>query len=140
MRELIGMPKRVLSASHWNNGYNMTATFEFEGYNATFETGVDAQRRFDAHIEVFGKTKQMKIQYDTPYIQNLPITVHTAETIGDAYEEKVHRPTYKDAYAVELEAFYEAVTTGIAPKTTPEDFKQDLTLFKMICDALLKNY
>jgi predicted dehydrogenase len=140
MRELIGMPKRVLSASHWNDGYYITATFEFDGFNATFETGVDAQRRFDAHIEVFGKTKQIKIQYDTPYIQNLPITVHTAETICDAYEETIHRPTYKDAYAVELEAFHEAVTTGVAPKTTPEDFKLDLTLFKMICDALLKNY
>lgn len=140
MRELIGMPKRVLSASHWNNGYFITATFEFDGFNATFETGVDDQRRFDAHIELFGKSKQMKIQYDTPYIQNLPITVHTAETIGDAYEESIHRPTYKDAYAVELEAFYETVTTGIASKTTPEDFKQDLTLFKMICDALLRNY
>jgi predicted dehydrogenase len=140
MRELIGMPKRVLSASHWNNGYFITATFEFDGFNAIFETGVDNQRRFDAHIELFGKSKQLKIQYDTPYIQNLPITLHTAETIGDAYEESVHRPTYKDPYVIELETFYEAVTTGIAPKTTPEDFKQDLTLFKMICDALLKNY
>jgi hypothetical protein len=53
--------------------------------------------------------------------------------------ESVHRPTYKDAYVVELEAFHEAVTTGTAPKTTPEDFKQDLKLFKMICDELLKN-
>jgi predicted dehydrogenase len=140
MRELIGIPKRVISGSHWNNGYYITATFEFDGFNATFETGVDAQRRFDAHIEVFGQTKQLKIQYDTPYIQNLPITLHVAETIGEAYEESVHRPTYKDAYVVELELFHEVVMKGISPKTTPEDFKHDLTLFKMICDALLKNY
>jgi predicted dehydrogenase len=140
MRELIGMPKRVISASHWNNGYYITATFEFDGYNATFETGVDDQLRFDAHIELFGKSKQMKIQYATPYIKNLPITLHVAETVGEAYEESVHRANYKDAYVVELESFYDVVTKGIAPKTTPEDFKQDLTLFKMICDALLKNY
>ncbi|QGQ95216.1 gfo/Idh/MocA family oxidoreductase [Paenibacillus psychroresistens] len=140
MRELIGMPKRVISASHWNNGYYITATFEFDGFNATFETGVDDQLRFDAHIELFGKSKQMKIQYGTPYIKSLPITLHITETVGEAFEESVVRANYKDAYVVELETFYDVATKGIAPKTTPEDFKEDLVLFKMICDALLKNY
>ncbi|HZG88158.1 Gfo/Idh/MocA family oxidoreductase [Paenibacillus sp.] len=140
MRELLGMPKRVVSASHWNDGYYIAATFEFDGYCATFETGVDFQRRFDAHIEVFGKSKQMRLQYDTPYIRHLPTTLRIAETIGDAYEESVHRPTFKDPYTVELERFYEVVAQGAAPKTTPEDYKQDLALFRMICDALLRNY
>jgi len=140
MRELIGMPKRVLSASHWNDGYYITATFEYEGFNVTFETGVDDQRRFDAHIEVFGKRKQLKIQYDTPYIRHLPTTLQVKETIGEAFEETVHRPTFKDPYTVELEEFHKVVTEGRTVKTTPEDFKEDLKLFKMICDALLKNY
>jgi predicted dehydrogenase len=140
MRELLGMPKRVLSASHWNDGYFITATFEYDGYHATFETGVDDQRRFDAHIEVFGKSKQMKIQYDTPYIRHLPTTLQVAETIGDAYEQSVHRPTFTDPYTVELERFHDVATQGIAPKTTPEDYKQDLQIFNMICEALLKTY
>lgn len=140
MRELIGMPKRVLSASHWNDGYYITATFEYEGFNATFETGVDDQRRFDAHIEVFGKTKQFKIQFDSPYIRHLPTTIQKTETIGEALEESVHRPTFKDPYTVELEQFYKDITEDRTPKTTPEDFKEDLTIFQMICDALLKNY
>ncbi|TLS52619.1 Gfo/Idh/MocA family oxidoreductase [Paenibacillus antri] len=140
MRELLGMPKRVVSASHWNDGYYITATFEFDGYHATFETGVDHQRRFDAHIEVFGKSKQMKIQYDTPYIRHLPTTLQVSETVGDAYRQSVHRPTFKDPYTVELERFYDVVAGGAQPKTTPEDYKEDLALFKMICDALLRNY
>lgn len=136
MRELIGMPKRVLSATHWNDGYYITATFEYDGFHATFETGVDHQRRFDAHIEVFGQTKQMRLQYDTPYIRHLPTSLHIAETKGEAYEETVHRPTFEDPYTVELKMFHKVATEGAAPKTTPEDFKQDLALFKMICDAL----
>ncbi|MBB6734109.1 Gfo/Idh/MocA family protein [Cohnella zeiphila] len=140
MRELIGMPKRVLSAHHWNNGYYITATFEYDGFNATFETGVDAQRRFDAHIEIFGKSKQLRLQYDTPYIRHLPTTLHVAETVGESFEEKVYRPTFKDPYTVELETFHRVVTEGEAPKTTPEDYKQDLQLFQMICEALRKNY
>jgi hypothetical protein len=58
----------------------------------------------------------------------------------EAFEESVHRANYKDAYVVELETFYDVVTKGIAPKTTPEDYKKDLALFKMNCDALSKNY
>jgi predicted dehydrogenase len=140
MRELIGMPKRVVSAAHWNDGYYITATLEYDGYFATFETGVDDQRRFDAHLEVFGTTKQIKVQYDTPYIRHLPTTLEIKETIGEAFNETTVRPTFTDPYTKELEYFYSVITEGVQPKTTPEDYKDDLKLFKMIADALLKNY
>jgi predicted dehydrogenase len=139
MRELLGMPKRVVSAIHWNGGSYMAAILEFDGYYATFETGVDDQRRFDASIEVFGKSKQLTVKYDTPYIRHLPTTLDVKETIGDAYHEYVKRPTLKDPYTVELEYFYDVVTQGFTPKTTPEDYKNDLDLFKWITDSLLKN-
>ncbi|MBO9610049.1 MAG: Gfo/Idh/MocA family oxidoreductase [Paenibacillaceae bacterium] len=136
MRELLGMPKRVASAHCWNDGWNMTATLEFDGYCATFETGFDKQRRFDAVIEVLGETKSLLLKYDTPYIRHLPTTLHIHETIGEAYDESVHRPTFKDPYTLELEAFYDTVVRDIAPKTTPEDYKQDLVIFGMIIEAL----
>jgi predicted dehydrogenase len=138
MRELLGMPKRVVSAAQWNGGGYITAILEFDGFYATFETGVDDQRRFDAHIEVFGQTKSLMVKYDTPYIRHLPTTLEVKETIGEAYHESVKRPTLKDPYTVELEYFYDVVTKGLKPKTTPEDYKNDLVLFKMITDALLQ--
>jgi predicted dehydrogenase len=98
--------------------------------------GVDRQRRFDAHIEVFGSTKQLRVQYDTPYIRHLPTTLVVGETIGDAYRETVLRPTFTDPYTRELESFHEVVTTNTVPKTTPEDFKEDLKLFHEIMDVL----
>ncbi|MBO7745329.1 Gfo/Idh/MocA family oxidoreductase [Paenibacillus sp. MWE-103] len=137
MRELLGMPKRVVSATQWNGGGYIAATLEFDGYYATFETGVDEQCRFDASIEVFGKCKQLTVKYDTPYIRHLPTTLEVKETIGEAYHEYVKRPTLKDPYTVELETFYDVVANGAAPKTTPEDYKQDLELFKMIAQALI---
>jgi predicted dehydrogenase len=138
MRELLGMPNRVVSAVQWNDGGYITAILEFDGYYASFETGVDDQRRFDAHIEVFGGGKSLLVQYDTPYIRHLPTTLKIKETMGNAYTESVQRPTLKDPYTVELEYFYDVVTKGITPKTTPEDYKNDLIIFKMITDALLK--
>lgn len=136
MRELIGAPERVIAASSWNGGGFMTALLAFDGFNATFEMGVDRQRRFDAHLEVYGETKQIRVQYDTPYIRHLPTTLQIRETVGDAYTETIHRPTFKDPYTHELEVFHDVATGKAEPKTPPEDFVADLNLFREIIDAL----
>ncbi|MDP9383143.1 MAG: Gfo/Idh/MocA family oxidoreductase [Chloroflexota bacterium] len=137
MRELLGgPPRRVISAARSSNGRFLSAIFEYDGYVVTFETGTDAQRRFDAHIEVYGETRSVRVQYDTPYIRHLPTTLHLSETVGDAYTEKVERPTYKDPYTHEIDRFYEVVTQDIPSKTTSEDSIEDLKLFRRIIDAL----
>lgn len=136
MRELIGMPNRVKSAATWNGGKYITALFEYDDFYVSFETGVDEQRRFDAHIEVYSPKKSLRVQYDSPYIRHLPTTLVIHETVGDAYREEVIRPTFKDPYTHELEYLYEVVTKNITPKTTPEDFKNDLKLFQMIIEAI----
>jgi len=140
MRELIGFPKQVVSAVQWNGGGYINAIFEHDGFYTAFETGVDQQRRFDAHLEVFSDTKQVKIQYNTPYIRQLPTTLSIKETVGEAFEERELRPTFKDAYVAELEYFYDVVTQGKTPKTTPEDFKEDLKLFNMIVEKMLETH
>jgi predicted dehydrogenase len=139
MREIIGAPQRVVSATQWNGGKNITAIFEYDGFYTTFETGVDKQRRFDAHIEVYAPDKSLKVQYNTPYIRHLPTTLYINETIDDAYNETVIRPTFKDAYTLELEYLYDVVTKGIEPKTSIEDYKEDLKLFEQIIDVLKQN-
>jgi predicted dehydrogenase len=134
MRELIGVPKRVVSAVQW--GSNITAIFEYDGFYTTFETGVDKQRRFDAHIEVYSPTKSLKVQYDTPYIRHLPTTLQINETIDEEFTESVVRPTFKDPYTHELEYLYDVLTKGTKPKTSMEDYKEDLKLFKQIIEVL----
>jgi len=136
MRELIGMPERVKAASTWNGGQFITAIFEYPGFNVTFETGIDKIRRFDAHLEVYGEEKSIRVQYNTPYIRHLPTRLFTGETNGETYIETELRPTYKDPYTVELEHFYEIVVNGVEPKTPPEDFVEDLKIFQMIMQAL----
>ena len=49
---------------------------------ALYETGVDDQVRFDAHLEVYGETAELRVQYDTPYIRHLPTTVVLDRTEG----------------------------------------------------------
>lgn len=136
MRELIGIPKGVLSATQWNGGACLLVTFDYGDYCVSLETAIDSQRRFDAHLEVYAPQKSIKVQYDTPYIRHLPTTLQVGETKGDAYTETTLRPTFTDPYTHEIEAFYESVKSGKPPKTTIEDAMEDLKLFRTIIEAL----
>ena len=136
MRELIGPPHGVVAARGWRGGTYLTALLDYGSFVATYETGVDDQRRFDAHLEVYGAAASLRVQYDTPYVRHLPTTLTIEETNGDAFTRTVTRPHLKDPYTHELEYFHRAITEGFAPKTSPEDFVADLDLFAELIRAL----
>jgi predicted dehydrogenase len=137
MREAIGMPRKVLGAKSTNNGsFFMNAILDYGDFSVTYETGIDQQGRFDAHIEVYASRKSVKVQYDTPYIRHLPVQMTVQETDGDAFKSSVIRHTFTDPYTIELRTFHDVVTKNLEPKTTPEDYKQDLELFRMITDSM----
>ncbi|PZF82493.1 Gfo/Idh/MocA family protein [Jiangella anatolica] len=136
MRELIGRPREVAAARMWRNGSYVVALLDYGDFVVTYETGVDDQLRFDAHIEVYGASGSMKVQYDTPYVRHFPTVLEIERTSGDSYERSVVRPHLKDPYTHELEYFHEVVTTGGTPKTTPEDYVEDMELFIDIIRAL----
>jgi len=48
----------------------------------------------------------------------------------------VRRPHLKDPYTYELEYFHEIVTNGGTPKTTAEDYVEDMELFVDIIRAI----
>ena len=92
---------------------------------------------FDAHLEFFSKTKQVKVKYDTPFIKGLPITMTVREDINGqgALKETVITKTYEDAYTLELRELYALAAEGRPVKTTAEDAAQDLKIFQMIMKA-----
>ena len=139
MRELLGRPKRVAAAREWRNGGYVVAMLEYDDFVAVYETGVDEQVRFDAHLEIYGERAELRVQYDTPYIRHLPTTLVVKETVGDGYRESVLRPHLKDPYTHELEAFHAAITGGGAIKTTPEDYVEDMQLFVDIIRAIQRD-
>lgn len=139
MRELLGRPTGVAAARMWRSGGYITALLDYDGYVVTYETGVDEQVRFDAHIEVYGDTSSFRVQYNTPYVRHFPTLLIREETTGDAFRQTVSQPGLKDPYTHELEYFHEMVTSGGTPKTTPEDFVEDLELFAEIIRVLGKD-
>ena len=77
MRELLGRPRGVAAARQWRDGGYIAALLDYDDYVVTYETGVDDQLRFDAHLEVYGDAGHMRVQYDTPYVRHLPTTLVT---------------------------------------------------------------
>lgn len=133
MRELLGMPRACIGA---HLGAFWTALFQYPGFAVTYESGIDAVPRFDAHLEVYAQKKSVKVQYDTPYVKGLPITLTVCEKDeSGGYKETFVRKTYEDPYTIEFKKFYDLVVHGVEVKTTASDAANDLTIFAMIMKA-----
>jgi predicted dehydrogenase len=130
MRELLGLPNKVLFAAQRSGGFYLAATFDYGPFVCQFETGIDGIPRFDAHLEVYGSQKVIRIQYDTPYVRNLPIRLFVTEDNGQGGVTTVDsNPAWGDPFVAEWKAFYENITENKASKTGPADFVHDLELF-----------
>jgi predicted dehydrogenase len=143
MREVLGgLPEGVLAST--DNARFYTTMFDYrnhtsphEPFTCVYETGIDSVPRFDSHVTVYGEGKTVSIQYDTPFVKGLGITVEVDEM--NEQGEQVHRTiqtSYEDAYTAELKELYSCVAEGKPIKTTAADAVEDLKLF----DMMLKKY
>jgi predicted dehydrogenase len=132
MRELLGPPSAVAGAAQWHGGNFVHIVFDYGLFGATLDVGVDRQKRFDCYLEVGSELESIRVRYDTPYVRQLPTTLVTAKTEGEAHTTSVSRPTFKDPYTFELEHFHAVVTERRPPKTDVEDALKDLELFREI--------
>lgn len=142
LRELVGLPQKVVGASLafpvW------TAILQYEGFPVVYESGILDVPIFDAHIEIYSKTKHVSVNYDTPYIKGLPVTMTIKEKIpaargGDSFKQTTIRKTYEDPFTLEFLAFYKNVTEKTTPKTSAKDAREDLDLIRLIMQAGFRN-
>jgi predicted dehydrogenase len=137
MRELLGMPSKVIFAAQRAKGWYLAAAFDYDSFVCQFETGIDQIPRFDAHIEVFGEHKIVKVRYDTPYVRNLPTRIFTTESNGKSGVTTVDsHPAWGDPFVDEWRAFYRNITEKQPPKSGPEDFRLDLELFGQMAELM----
>ena len=131
MREMLGMPQRVLYAAQRCGGRYQTAAFDYGDYICQFSTGVDNIPRFDTYLQVYGDNKVVRVDYDTPFVRNLPIRLTVAETTDGVNKRRtVTHPGWGDAFTEEWRAFHHNVISGTSAKTSPQDFRDDLLLFR----------
>ncbi|KAK6210042.1 oxidoreductase [Colletotrichum tabaci] len=135
MREIVGMPKSVAGACLTFPGI-FSVLFKYDDFPVTYESGFSNVPQFDAHIEVYSPNKIVRVNFDTPYVKGLPVTMTVRELVGkDGFQERTVRKTYQDPYTNEFLEFYDCVINGKAPKTSAADARNDVELFKMILRA-----
>ena len=131
MRDLLGTPRRVRYAAQ-HKGETVIALFDYGHFTALYEAVIDDVSRFDAGIEVLTQTQHFKMNYDTPYIRNLPTRLEITTSTDTDTGTEVIGPVYEDPFRVELSAFYGAIAESIPVKTSLEDSLEDLRLFAEI--------
>ncbi|CAG8922224.1 unnamed protein product [Penicillium salamii] len=133
MREALGMPTGVIGASlkmpFWS------AIFQYPSFTVTYESGIDSVPRFDAHLEVYSAEKTVRVQYDSPYVKGLPTTMHVVENVDGVFRESTIRKTYEDSYTLELKELHAIIVDGAPIRTTAQDAKEDLKIFRMLVKA-----
>lgn len=128
MRELLGRPKGV-AAARQTGGEAVVVLFDYGHFTCVYEAVIHDVARFDAGIEVLTQNRHYRINYDTPYIRNLPTRLEITSSTDRETGTQIIGPFYEDSFRVELGAFHECVTKGARPKTDLEDSLADLELF-----------
>ncbi|KAK4235171.1 hypothetical protein C8A03DRAFT_46627 [Achaetomium macrosporum] len=133
MRELLGMPQRVSGAVVGTLPGIFAVLFQYDGFPVSYESGLSGVPQFDAHVEVYSPDKIVRVEFDTPYVKGLPVTLTIRERVGeDGFQERRIRKTYTHPYTLELLEFYDCVVGGRTPKTSAADARNDVELFRLI--------
>ncbi|MCW5722885.1 MAG: Gfo/Idh/MocA family oxidoreductase [Devosia sp.] len=128
MRDLLGSPRSCRYALQ-HGGETVVALFDYGHFTALYEAVIDDVSRFDAGIEILTQTQQFKLNYDTPYIRNLPTRLEITTSSATETGTEIIGPIYEDPFRIELGAFLDSVVNGTPNKTTLEDSLADLNLF-----------
>lgn len=127
MRELLGHPRRVLSA-YQVGGLTVTALYDYGHFVCSYEAVITDVPVFDSGIDVISNDRRLSLTYDTPYIRHLPTTL-TETRVGPAGASKeILGPYHSDPFRHELDAFHDAIVNGGPIKTTLRDSLSDLEL------------
>ena len=98
---------------------------------------VDNIPRFDGSIQVYGADKVVEVRYSTPYVRNLPQHLHITEVdaAGRTVDSMIH-PAWGDPFVAEWQDFHRNVSQQRTPKTSPQDYHNDLLIFQQMMDLM----
>lgn len=135
VRELLGVPKKILSVATCCGGEHMVIVMDYGDFLATYELVNDQSIvEFDAAVEIYQGDRKLKLKYETPYIRHMPLTLEVTDSTAhtDTYV------AYTDPFQTELCTFFDCVTNGTQPKTVLEDAVADFALFEEIIRVMGK--
>lgn len=135
MRGLLGMPHGVVyAATRGDSSPYTTAAFDYGSFVCHFETGFDEIPRVDTHIEVFADDRSLRLEYDTPFIRNIPVRLRTTGIGTNGTRTEVNE-SWEDPFVGEWRSFHDAVRHGGPVRTPPADALADLQLARDLIAA-----
>jgi predicted dehydrogenase len=78
----------------------------------------------------------LRVQYDTPYVRNLPVRLTVLDANGGGVVERRIHPEWGDPFVYEWRAFHDHVTTRTEPASSAADFRHDLELFAQMIELM----
>jgi predicted dehydrogenase len=137
LRDLVGMPRGVLFCAQRWAGRWLAAALDYGSFVCELAVGVDSVARMDAYIEIYAGTKVVRVQYDTPYVRNLPAQLIVTEpNTSSGVTHSAGFATRQDAFVIEWTAFHDNITQRRTPRTSLADAREDLVLFRAMIERM----
>jgi predicted dehydrogenase len=135
VKELFGLPQKIVSVSTAREGGYLVMVMEYDGFLAVYELVNDQEFvQFDAAIEIFQHTRKLLVKYETPYIRHQPMSLEVSlaprRGVSSGAETRIYGPSYRDPFRTELDEFYRCIVEGRRPKTNLTDALEDLKFFE----------
>lgn len=124
LRGTFGEVKSIDHVDVFNGERYMVAQLRYEdGTRCVLESGVSDWRWFEEYLRVDGESDQITLTFGNPFRKQEPPTLETAT--GTSTNERTHAEhSYQDSFALELDAFVDAVR-GDGSVLTPVDAARD---------------
>ena len=104
--------------------------FDYGHFTALYEAVIDDVSRFEAGIEMLTQTQHFRLNYDTPYVRNLPTRLEITTSTETDTGTEVFGPVYEDPFRLELDALHDAVVARRdGPRRRWRTRRADLRLF-----------
>jgi predicted dehydrogenase len=124
-----GQPKRLISATEWDEGNGLVAVFDYGGATrCVLESARGGQHWMDESIAVFGPLRQATLEFPSPFHRNAATILRIGENTGPGYVERRETSSLEEAFKRELEHFRDCVRDGRRPYTDGEVGKQNVLL------------
>ena len=128
LRELFGMPARVVSTELWEGA--ISTVFEYAAGHRCVATWVDLPHLWDYRetLEVFGPSKRVIVSYTTGFQKAVSsITISELDDHGRTVRREPALD-WENPFRRELRHFHDCIVTGRTPRSPVESARDDVAL------------
>ena len=139
LRDLFGMPSRIVGTEIWRDGGAISTTLEYPEDFRCVATWVDLPDLWDFYetLEVYGSSKRVIVSYPTGFSREVAqVKIHEIDRDGTTIA-KEPALDWESPFRRELRHFHDCIVNGKTPRSPLIDAGQDVALVIDIVKAYL---